>query len=352
MKAGDWVEVRSREEILSTLDENAQLEGLPLMPQMLQYCGQRFKIYKRAHKTCDTVSGCYSGRRLRNGIHLDHRCNGQAYGGCQAACLIFWKDAWLKPIDPEAVSKAGAAEPAAQVSQRNTPSCTEEDVFRGTRVAAEGSEDRYVCQATQLLDFTQPLKWWDARQYIEDYASGNVSLNRMLCVFTYFGFYYGTLAYRGRLGIPARWLYDTVQSVWGGIPFPRHRGKLKSGKNAPTCNLNLAPGDLVRVKSYKDILLTLNSSNLNRGLCFDAELVPYCGKTYRVRTRVQRFIDESTGKMKKLKTPAVILERVYCQSRFSGNRLFCPRSIFAWWREIWLERVAESDTASQNATSE
>ena len=27
------------------------------MPQMFRYCGQRFQVYKRAHKTCDTVSG-------------------------------------------------------------------------------------------------------------------------------------------------------------------------------------------------------------------------------------------------------------------------------------------------------
>jgi hypothetical protein len=79
--AADWVEVRSKAEILSTLDDNGRLEGLPFMPQMFQYCGQRFQVSKRAHKTCDTVSGAYGGRRLRGGVHLEHRCDGQAYGG-------------------------------------------------------------------------------------------------------------------------------------------------------------------------------------------------------------------------------------------------------------------------------
>src|SRR5258705_10026217 len=37
---GDRVEVRRKEEILATLDENGRLDGLPLMPQMLKYCGQ------------------------------------------------------------------------------------------------------------------------------------------------------------------------------------------------------------------------------------------------------------------------------------------------------------------------
>jgi hypothetical protein len=72
---------------------------------------------------------------------------------------------------------------------------------------------------------------------------------------------------------------------------------------------------------------------------FDAEMVPYCGKIFRVRTRVEKFIDERTGYIKRMRTPAVILDGVFCQSRYSENRLFCPRSIFAWWREVWLEKV-------------
>jgi len=77
--AGDWVEVRSKAEILATLDKSGRLEGLPFMPQMFKCCGKQFKVYKRAHKTCDTVSGDYVGRLLPNGIHLDLRCDGAAY---------------------------------------------------------------------------------------------------------------------------------------------------------------------------------------------------------------------------------------------------------------------------------
>ena len=62
---GDWVEVRSREEILATLDENGRLEELPFMPQMFQYCGRRFRVIARAHKTCDVIAG--EGRRAFRG---------------------------------------------------------------------------------------------------------------------------------------------------------------------------------------------------------------------------------------------------------------------------------------------
>ena len=63
LRAGDWVEVRSEAEILRSLDRQGQLDGLPFMPEMLKYSGQRFQVWKRAHKTCDTVNKT-GGRRM------------------------------------------------------------------------------------------------------------------------------------------------------------------------------------------------------------------------------------------------------------------------------------------------
>ena len=51
LRVGDTVEVKSREEIFATLDSRGALEALPFMPEMLKYCGQQYKVYKRADKT-------------------------------------------------------------------------------------------------------------------------------------------------------------------------------------------------------------------------------------------------------------------------------------------------------------
>ena len=343
LSAGDWVEVRSKEEILRTLDKDGRMQGLPFMPQMFKYCGQRFQVYKRAHKTCDTVNPV-AGRRLADGIHLNLRCDGKAYGGCQAACLIFWKAAWLKqPVD--------VSEDLRDFSPRNQISgdehlvdanrCVEADILNATSAFDPHAKDgkRYFCQATELPHYTTPLHWWDLSQYLEDYTSGNVDVSRILSGFIYACYYWVGLCWRGRLGAPSRWLYDRLQALWGGVPFPRRRGRIPHGRLTPTATLNLQPGELVKVKSYEDILATLDDWNKNRGLYFDAELVPYCGGTYRVRSRVEKFLDEKTGRMTTIKTPAVILEDVCCQSRYSSCRMFCPRSIYSWWRENWLERV-------------
>jgi hypothetical protein len=354
-RAGDLVEVRSREEILGTLDKNGQLEGLPFMPQMLQYCGKRYRVYKRAHKTCDTINPI-AGRRLADGIHLNLRCDGKAYGGCQAACLIFWKAPWLKPV--------GAGEVSVNSSPQNTPwaedqrpadrnRCTEADVLRATSAVDPHANDgkRYFCQATELPRYTTPLPWWNLNQYAEDYASGNVTLGRIMSGLGYACYYWVGLCGRGRSGVPARWLYDRFQALWGGVPFPRKHGQIPVGQLTPTATLDLQPGEWVRVKSYEEILATLDKESRNRGLSFDAEQVPYCGGRYRVRARVQKFLNEKTGRMAEMKTPAVILEDVWCGSRYSSCRMNCPRSIYSWWRENWLERV-EPSTRSQIQTLE
>jgi hypothetical protein len=98
-RAGQLVEVRSKEEILLTLDSNGRVQEMPFMPEMFRYCGRRFRVYKRAHKTCDFVNKT-GIRKLPSAVHLEGlRCDGSAHGGCQAECMFFWKDAWLKRVD-------------------------------------------------------------------------------------------------------------------------------------------------------------------------------------------------------------------------------------------------------------
>lgn len=335
--AGDTVEVRSKEEILATLDKNGRLEGLPFMPQMFKFCGRQLSVVARAHKTCDVVAG--TGRRINRAVHLDTRCDGKAYGGCQVACLLFWKLAWVKPVPP----KSDASSRLLPQHGMGSSGCTEEDVWRSTRQRGHADDDVvYSCQATTVPDFTRPLAWWDARQYVEDYRSGNTSLGRLARGLIYQLYDHGTQAWRHRLGRPARAVYDAFQSVVGGIPFPRKPGTLPPGEPAPTSDLNLQAGDLVRVKSHKEILATLTKGGTNRGLLFDKEMVPFCGKVFRVKTRVTTFVHERTGRLTGLKTAAVILENVWCQSRYSSNKMYCPRSLYSWWREVWLERVDDA----------
>ena len=329
LKVGDWVAVRSKEEVLKTLDGNGQVDGMPFMPEMFAFCGQRFRVYKRAHKTCDTVFPVRS-RRVDRTVHLETRCDGNAHDGCQAGCLIFWKEVWLKRVDRDSER---AQEPLIRIA-----GTTEASVWAYAKAVNGDGPVRYACQATQLPYATSDLKWWDIRQYVEDYTSGNVSLWRIFCGFVYSMYYNLSQAGIG-LGAAMRWFYDNFHPLWRGTLFPRHRGTIPAGQSTPTESLNLQPGELVRVKPHEEILGTITADLKNRGMIWDAELVPFCGKTYRVHKRVTRLINEKTGEMMEMKNPCIILASVMCQSRYSNCRMFCPRGIYPYWREIWLERV-------------
>jgi hypothetical protein len=328
LRKGDWVEVRSEEEILRSLRTDGTLEKMPFMPEMLKYCGQRFRISAVAHKTCDPAHKT-GGRRLDNAVHLEElRCDGASHGGCQAACLLFWKTDWVKPIGDEDNRKVTAA--AIPGPSRRDLECT-------TAKASSGEPTRYVCQATQLLEATRLLHWWDARQYFHDLTSGNVTLAHMLRILLL-----SWVAALTRAGIGYRVtsaFYDRLHRFLMKYPAPKIGGAIPLGQPTPSEDLQLLPNEVVRIKSNAEILSTLNEYGKNRGMWFGDEMTVYCGGTYRVVQRVERIINEVTGEMMEMKSPCITLEGVICKSLYSSSRLFCPRAITPYWREAWLERV-------------
>ena len=342
LRVGDWVEVRSKEDILKTLDRNGRLDGMPFMPEMFRFCGKKFQVLKGAHKTCDYSGPVARARRVVGTVHLATRCDGESHDGCQAGCLLYWKNAWLTPVDhadndasPSNVIRHGQKSSSAMPSD----GCRESDVAACTRAADPDKGERtYVCQATEVPRATTPLAWWDVRQYVEDYVSGNVSISRLLTSLIYSMYYNLSQAGIG-LGAPMRWLYEEMRPLWGGSRWPKAGGVIPEGQPTPTRTLGLEPGELVRVKSHEEILATVTVSNVNRGMYWDAELVPYCGGTYRVLKRVTKIIDEKTGKMLEMKNPCIILDSVVCQARYTSGRMLCPKSMYPYWREIWLERI-------------
>ena len=138
--------------------------------------------------------------------------------------------------------------------------------------------------------------------------------------------------------LPIFWLglYDGVQALLGKPPYPVIQGELKK---TPSESLGLAPGDRVRVKPLAAIVKTLDVRNRNRGMAFDKEQSIYCGQEHVVHARVEQIIEEPTGKMMKLPNDCLILKDVACRSCYSEKRIGCPRAIYSYWRECWLERA-------------
>jgi len=334
-RAGETVEVRSKEEILATLDENGCVDGLPFMPEMLQFCGRSVPVRAVAHKTCEVAYHTGLGRRLDRAVHFG-RCDGSAHGGCQAQCSLFWKDEWLKPV-------ATAPAPSENAV------CTEDRLWSLVREPAtpENPDPNYICQATRIFAATQPLPWWDVRQYVFDVVSRNHSPGRVLRA----GWLAGLRAVARRFerlpgprGVTRRFS-EAMHRALTGHGVPQLFATRQPLQKTPSGRLDLKPGEWIRVRPQAEIEATLDKTGRNRGLSFDAEeMGPFCGGTYRVQSSVLQILDEATGKMRLMKEPCIILEGVTCRAEYARCRLNCPRAYFSYWRELWLERVdAKSD---------
>jgi hypothetical protein len=321
LSPGELVRVRSASEIFATLDDRGTLDGLPFMPEMLKYCGRVVPVTQRADKTC---AGDGVVRRMHNTVHLQKvRCDGSAHDGCQAACLMFWKEAWL-----ERVENASAQNGSVPVSARlggEEQSYVDDTLRPATRNAGEAGAPRYRCQATDVPRASEPLRFRHADQYVRDLQNWSARKIVRGLIIELFNLWQGFSKTR----LPQALL------IAGGNEYPFVDGKLEKG-TTPSEKLDLRPGDLVRIKSKEEIVATLDTTNRNRGLSFDGEMSNYCGRTARVRARVNRLIEESTGEMIDIKSDAIILEGVVCAADYHR---FCTRAIYPYWREIWLEKV-------------
>jgi hypothetical protein len=308
---GDVVEVRGAAEILATLDDQGALEALPFMPEMVAHCGRRFTVDRRTEKVCDTIKN-FSSRRLADCVFLDEvRCDGSGHDGCQADCRLYWKEAWLRRVTP--------SEPAPQTGDNHEARrALLELVTRGTRTPNGEGGVRYRCQATEMVAASEPLSLTDPRPYLREYTSDNVSIRTFTRVMT-------------------RATVTEVRRKLGRLPALPVQGA--SARSPETPPLDLQPGEQVRVKSRDQIRQTLTNKGMNRGLWFDVEMLQFCGRTFRVRRRIERFLNERNGEMIELPSDCVTLEGVVCSGEWSTQRWFCPRAIYPYWRECWLERV-------------
>ena len=136
-------------------------------------------------------------------------------------------------------------------------------------------------------------------------------------------------------------LFNKAQELRGGMHFPfiEETAKLRV---TPKGDLNLRPGELVEVKTKEEILQTLDANYKNRGLWFDIEMLKHCGKQYRVLHRVEKLIEERTGKLRLIPNDCVVLDDVLCVGECHE---YCARSEYLFWREVWLKRVQTQEVS-------
>lgn len=313
-RAGDWVIVRSPSEILSSLDTDGTLNGLPFMPEMADWCGKRFRVERRAEKTCVDVAPPLFPNRRFGGNHVvfleGPRCDGRSHDGCKRGCKIFWNEAWLRP------ARSGERATATSSSGRGALI---------SRLRTKPDEKHYFCQSTELHRATRPFpgnrKLWRLRVAFREIRNRDRSALELLRLF-------------------ALWCWLRLSKrMRGSLSGPHQR--------APSASFELKPGDRVNVKSRVALLATLDHRGTNRGLKICPEMLRYCGAQAEVDTLVDRIIDERTGEIRQLASTVTLRNvrnnRIFNSSGFEclcgGETGDCPRGERMYWREIWLERV-------------
>uniref|UniRef100_A0A832D116 Uncharacterized protein n=1 Tax=Ignavibacterium album TaxID=591197 RepID=A0A832D116_9BACT len=299
LKVNTKVRVKSPQEIFKTLDENGCKDNLPFMPEMLQYCGREFIISGKVEKTCVDNPTMYMAEFINNDVYFlsDLRCSGEFHDGCQRACRIFWKEDWLEVINNNFNETSNALIASNDLSGK---------------LKVKKNDEVYFCQSTELRNATKPLSVKEKIQKLfQDYRNRNYSIIRLIKVV----------------------VFPLLRKFQKKIKDTEPKGQLTT---TPTEVLNLQPGELVEIKSFDEIKQTLDVSGRNKGLLFDSDMIQFCGKRFKVRSRLDKMILERNGKMIEVKN-TVILEGVTCQCFFAFGG--CPRKEFQFWREVWLKRV-------------
>jgi hypothetical protein len=293
--------VRAPEEILNTLDADGALNHLPFMPEMVQFCGRRFCVARRALTVCFSGPGGPRAFDWGNVVTLEGiRCSGLAHDGCQKACMIFWHESWLKKLDGTGLEKA-----------EETTAAGLERLSNRLKIAA--NSHTYFCQASELSRATSPLPSRSAKmkQWFRGVVAGNFTIIEMTRSFSIQLFW----AVRRRvLGL-----------------YPR------GSSSSRGTSLGLRPGDWVRVKSLESIIQTLDERGKNKGLQFTADMRLWCGRKLRVGNRLDKIVVDGTGATRVLRD-TVCLDGVTCGCSYMGLGLGgCSRCEVTYWREAWLE---------------
>jgi hypothetical protein len=117
LRTGDWVEVRSREEIARTLDPRGYNRGLYFSaPEMTPACGKQFRVRRLITRIIDEPTGRLLTMKHECVVLDGLVCTGERSVGrwfCAREIFPYWREAWLRRV-------AVAPAPAKLAANRRT----------------------------------------------------------------------------------------------------------------------------------------------------------------------------------------------------------------------------------------
>jgi hypothetical protein len=98
LKVGDWVRVKSHDEVRAALDAKSRNRGLTFEPEMTRYLGSVHRVAQVVERIIDEQKGKM--------VHLDRTvvldqvfCEGLCNKACPRKNPLFWREAWLERVE-------------------------------------------------------------------------------------------------------------------------------------------------------------------------------------------------------------------------------------------------------------
>lgn len=107
LKPGDIVRVKSREDIVATLDERRRNRGMGICYEVTRCCGREAEVRSRVDRIIDERTGemreiqdTVALQRMRGTRDLGEECLCyDALGDCPRGEMMFWREIWLERAD-------------------------------------------------------------------------------------------------------------------------------------------------------------------------------------------------------------------------------------------------------------
>lgn len=185
LQAGDWVRVRSLEEIEATLNHWRQVKGCAFMPELAEYCGTTQRVLKSMKRFVDERDlrvKKSSGIILFDGV----MCQGTAeFGSCDRSCFQFWREEWLEKVDGQSASPADVPSARLQADEWVRVRSLEEiektlNHSRQLRGCAFMPEMAEYCGTTQRV-LKSMKRFVDERDLRVKKSSGIILLEGVMC---------------------------------------------------------------------------------------------------------------------------------------------------------------------------
>ncbi len=101
LQPGEWVRVKTADEIRATLDDDGRYDRLGYMDNVMdRFCGRTLQVHSRVERFFDERN--WAMKKLSDVVLLEgtfcrpHPDDDVSWAGCQRSCFLFWKEAWLE----------------------------------------------------------------------------------------------------------------------------------------------------------------------------------------------------------------------------------------------------------------